>query len=146
MVRRQRSMRMITTFLICSTLLISGCSSVSYDTAHKLRINGDVVTAQCESSMSTVNEHETLKWGRNIATPILTVATVGLAPIIIGANAALDYVDRKNASNMLENCGKSPLNEEQILADVGTNAVVNVALGAVDVGGVLAPVSSNAAN
>jgi hypothetical protein len=47
---------------------------------------------------------------------------------------------------MLESCGKSPLNEEQILADVGTNAVVNVALGAVDVGGVLAPVSSNAAN
>lgn len=104
------------------------------------------MTAQCESSMSTVTEHEKLKWGRNIATPILTVASVGLAPIIIGANAALDYVDRKNASNMLESCGKEPLKEEQILADVGTNAMVNVALGTVDIGGVLAPVSSNAAN
>jgi hypothetical protein len=96
--------------------------------------------------MSTVTEHEKLKWGRNIATPILTVASVGLAPIIIGANAALDYVDRKNASNMLESCGKNPLKEEQILADVGTNAMVNVAFGTVDIGGVLAPVSSNAAN
>ena len=139
-------MRIITTTLICSTLLVSGCSSVSYDTAHKLRINGDIMTAQCESSISTVTEHEKLKWGRNIATPILTVASVGLAPIIIGANAALDYVDRKNASNMLESCGKKPLKEEQILADVGTNAMVNVALGTVDIGGVLAPVSSNAAN
>lgn len=146
MVQKQNSMRIIATSLIGSILLLSGCSSVSYDTAHKLRINGEVVTAQCESSMSTVAEHEKLKWGRNIATPILTVATVGLAPIIIGANAALDYVDRKNASNMLESCGKNPLNEEQILADVGTNAMVNVALGAVDVGGVLSPVSSNAAN
>jgi hypothetical protein len=67
--------------------------------------------------------------------------------VIVGANAALDYADRKNASNMMEACGKEPLKEEKILADVGTNTAINIALGSIDVGGAIpSAVTANATN
>ncbi len=140
------SIKAITALLLGVTL--SGCSSVSKDTAWTMWSDGSATASvECASAVETVETHENLKLGRLVATPILSIATAGLLPVIVGANAALDYADRKNASNMMEACGKEPLKEEKILADVGTNTAINIALGSIDVGGAIpSAVTANATN
>ena len=51
----------------------------------------------CTEAIETASSHDQLKWDRIVATPVLTVASAGLIPAILGANAALDEADRKNA-------------------------------------------------
>jgi len=80
------------------------------------------------------SSHDELKWDCMIATPVLTVASAGLIPALLGANAALDYADRKHASAMREACGYTPLSNQRILADVATNTGISMSLTAIDLG------------
>lgn len=121
--------------IVCVCALVGGCSSVSHQTAQDLSKMEVVNSGQpCAEAVKTANMQNEIKWGRIVATPILTVASAGLIPALIGANAALDYSDRKNASSMREACGYAPLDHQTILADVATNAGISLGLGAVDLG------------
>jgi uncharacterized protein YceK len=121
--------------VIMVSVILGGCSSVSHQTARDLS-SAEVANAgePCARAVKTADVQNEIKWGRIVATPILTVASVGLLPALIGANAALDYSDRKNASSMREACGFAPIDHQSILADVATNAGISVGLGAVDLG------------
>ena len=116
-------------------LTLGGCSSVSHQTARDMT-NMDVAKSgeSCADAVKTAETQNEIKWGRIVATPILTVASAGLLPALIGANAALDYTDRKNASSMREACGFEPIDHRTILADVATNAGISMGIGAVDLG------------
>lgn len=121
--------------IVLSACATVGCSSVSHQTARDM--SGDRVAAagaDCEDAVKTASKQNEIKWGRVIATPVLTVASAGLLPALVGANAALDYSDRKNASNMRVACGYQPIQQDAILADVATNAGISFGLGAVDLG------------
>ena len=65
---------------------------------------------------------------------VLTVASAGLIPALIGANAALDFADRQNASKMRVACGYEALSHGRILGDVATNAGISMGLTAIDLG------------
>ncbi len=112
-----------------------GCASVSQQTARDMsQTQVASAGADCQNAVKTAAVQDEIKWGRVIATPVLTVASAGLLPALVGANAALDYADRHNASNMRVACGYEPIEQEAILADVATNAGISVGLGAVDLG------------
>ena len=123
------------TWVLCGCVMMVGCSSVSHQTARDLS-SLDVASAgePCAKAVKTAEVQNEIKWGRIVATPILTVASAGLSPVLVGANAALDYSDRKNASTMREACGYAPIDQQTILADVATNAGISMGLGAVDLG------------
>ena len=88
----------------------------------------------CSEAVEISSSHDELKWDCMIATPVLAVASAGLIPALLGANAALDYADRKNASAMREACGYTPLSNQRILADVATNTGISMSLTAIDLG------------
>ena len=116
-------------------LFATGCSSVSHQTAQQIQKEGPSGSAPaCGDALKTAITQNDVKWGRLIATPVLTVASAGLLPALLGANAALDYADRKNASGMRVACGYQPLDERQVVTDVATNAGLSLAIGAVDLG------------
>ena len=125
----------LATVILASTLIASGCSSVSHQTARDMAPEQIAVSGEsCSEAVETASSHDELKWGRMIATPVLTVASAGLIPALLGANAALDYADRKNASQMREACGYAPLSNQRILADVATNTGISMGLTAIDLG------------
>lgn len=127
-------MRSILLASLC-VVALSGCSSVSHQTALDLSSENVAAAGEpCLQAVETADTQNAIKWGRMVATPIITMAVVALAPALIGANAAFDYADRKNASNIREACGYEPVSEEQILADVAINTGVSIGLGAVDLG------------
>ena len=64
----------------------------------------------------------------------MTIASAGLIPALLGANAALDFADRQNASEMLVACGYEPLSHGRILGDVATNTGISMGLTAIDLG------------
>ncbi len=88
----------------------------------------------CKSAVQTASVQNEIKWGRMVATPILTLASAGLIPALVGANAALDYADRKNASSMRKACGLTPIEDTQILADVATNVGLSLGMSGFNVG------------
>jgi hypothetical protein len=115
--------------------LSAGCASVSQQTAREMSESAVARTGtECQDAVDTAEVQDDIKWSRVVATPVLTVASAGLLPAIVGANAALDYADRKNASNMRVACGYDPIERDEILTDVATNAGISVGLGAVDLG------------
>ena len=125
------------TFLLIFTLMafLAGCTSVSHKTAAQITEQGVFgSTPDCSKALQSANVKNEVKWGRIIATPVLTVASVGLLPALLGANAALDYADRHNASGMRVACGYTPLSDRQVITDVATNAGISLAIGAVDLG------------
>ena len=93
-----------------------------------------IASESCTQAIETESTHDELKWGRIVATPVLTVASAGLIPALIGANAALDFADRKNASKMRVACGYEALSHGRILGDVVTNAGISMGLTAIDLG------------
>jgi hypothetical protein len=118
-----------------SALMASGCSSVSHQTARDMAPEQIAMSGEsCSEVVESASLHDELKWGRMIATPVLTVASAGLIPALLGANAPLDYADRKNASAMREACGDSPLSNQRIFADVATNTGISMGLTAIDLG------------
>ena len=79
-------------------LALSGCTSFSHQTARDMAPNQIALSGKpCTEAIETASSHDQLKWDRIVATPVLTVASAGLIPAILGANAALDEADRKNA-------------------------------------------------
>lgn len=114
---------------------LAGCTSVSHKTAAKITERGASGSApDCSKALQSADVQNDVKWGRIIATPVLTVASVGLLPALLGVNAALDYADRRNASGMRVACGYTPLSNRQVITDVATNAGISLAIGAVDLG------------
>ena len=114
---------------------LSGCSSVSHQTARDMEANQVAIASEsCAQAVETASTHDELKWGRIVATPVLTVASAGLIPALIGANAALDFADRQNASKMRVACGYEALSHGRILGDVATNAGISMGLTAIDLG------------
>ena len=129
-------MRHIMPAVLCTLLVFfAGCTSVSHKTAIQITEQGASGPApECTKALQSANVQNDVKWGRMIATPVLTVASAGLLPALLGANAALDYADRRNASGMRVACGYTPLNDRQVITDVATNAGISLAIGAVDLG------------
>ena len=128
-------MHKLATIILVSGLTASGCSSVSHQTARDMAPEQIAMSGEsCTEAVESASSHDELKWGRMIATPVLTVASAGLIPALLGANAALDYADRKNASQMREACGYAPLSNQRILADVATNTGISMGLTAIDLG------------
>ena len=116
-------------------LFVGGCTSVSHKTAVQITEQGPSgAVPQCAQALKTADVQNDVKWGRIIATPVLTIASAGLLPALLGANAALDYADRRNASGMRVACGYTPLDDRQVITDVATNAGISLAIGAVDLG------------
>ena len=131
------------------TLCVSGCSSVSHQTARNMEPEQIAIAGEsCSQAVETAPDHDGLKWGRMIATPVLTVASAGLIPALLGANAALDYADRRNASEMREVCGYAPLSQRQMLTDVATNTGISMGLTTIDfgLGSDVARVQANSSN
>ena len=116
-------------------IALLGCSSVSHQTARDMKPD-QVATAGelCARAVETASTQDELKWGRIVATPVLTVASAGLIPALLGANAALDFADRQNASEMRVACGYEPLSRGRILGDVATNAGISMGLTVIDLG------------
>ena len=128
-------MHKLATIISASALMVSGCSSVSHQTARDMAPRQIAISGEsCSEAVESASSHDELKWGRMIATPVLTVASAGIIPALLGANAALDYADRKNASAMREACGYTPLSNQRILADVATNTGISMGLTAIDLG------------
>lgn len=116
-------------------LFVGGCTSVSHQTAMQITEQGPSQDVpHCTQALQTATLQNDVKWGRIIATPVLGLASAGLLPALLGANAALDYADRRNASGMRVACGYEPLTDRQVITDVATNAGISLAIGAVDLG------------
>ena len=75
-------------------IALLGCSSVSHQTARDMEADQVAIAGEsCTQAVETASTHDELKWGRIVATPVLTVASAGLIPALLGANAALDLGD-----------------------------------------------------
>lgn len=121
-------------FLILCTFLVA-CSSVSSKTALDISSKQEAIAGDgCVRAKNTGNTFDQVRWARGILSPAVTIASGALAPVVIGVNAALDYADRSNASQMKEACHLPPTRKEEMLTDVALSSGVSVAIGAIDLG------------
>lgn len=119
--------------LLCIALV--GCSSVTSKTSNHISSEQEVVAGQdCVQAKASGHAYDQIKWGRSVLSPVITLASVAMAPVVLGVNAALDYADRANASSVKQACRLPPVSQEQILVDVATNSAVSVAVGSIDLG------------
>lgn len=116
-------------------MTLGGCTSISHQTASSIPEPAKKLGGKsCQNAVQTASVQNEIKWGRMVATPILTLASAGLFPALLGANAALDYADRKNASNMRKSCGMTPVDDTEILTEVATNMGLSIGLSGFNIG------------
>jgi hypothetical protein len=114
---------------------LTGCSSVSSDTALKISSKQEVIAgAGCVEAKSSADMFDRVKWARGLLSPAVTVAATALAPVVLGVNAVLDYADHSNASQMKQACDLPPTAKEEMLKEVALNSGISVAIGSVDLG------------
>ena len=135
--------------LMVVMIALLGCSNVSHQTAWEMEPNQVAIAGgPCIQAVETASTHDEIKWGRIVATPVLTVASAGLIPPLLGANARLDFADRQNASEMRIARGYEPLSHGRILGDVATKAGISMGLTVIDLclGSDVARVQANSSN
>ncbi len=114
-------------FLI-SLLALSGCASKSELTAIKLDTSHPKYrTTGCQDSIAGSRFHMDAKQVSMVASPALIFVSGGLLLPVVAANAALDYADRVDASNMATRCGARGETQAEIVEHVSTGAVMGVA-------------------
>ena len=118
--------------LFCSLI---ACSSVSSKTARHISSKQESVAGvSCIEAKNSAERFDQVKWARGILSPAVTVASVALAPVVLGVNAVLDFTDRSNASQMKQACDLPPTEKEEILRQVAVNTGISMAIGTVDLG------------
>lgn len=109
-------------------LFASGCASQSELTAIRLdSSHPKYQTPGCQESIEASRVHIDARTASLVASPALILASGGLLLPVVAANAALDYVDRVDASNLATRCGGKGKTQAEIVEKVSTGAVVGVA-------------------
>ncbi len=107
---------------------LAGCASESELTAIRLdRSNPKYASDACQRSMAASSVHVDVKNASMIASPALILMSGGLLLPVVAANAAIDYVDRTDASNLATRCGGKGKTQAEIVESVSTRAVMGVA-------------------
>jgi len=112
---------------------VAGCSSVSFNTAENLDEDHHLYRSQeCQTAIDDSVLHEQTKWARNIFSPVIVLATGGLAlPAVVAANAQMEYDDRMHANTMSWHCGGDVKGHEEIKQEVISTSILSVATGTV---------------
>jgi len=119
-------------FLCCSLI---ACSSVSSKTALEISSKQESIAGVgCIDAKNSAEIFDQVRWARGILSPAVTIATVTLAPVVLGVNAVLDFADRSNASQMKQACDLPPTEQEELFRQVAVNSGISMAIGTVDLG------------
>jgi hypothetical protein len=82
-------------------IALMGRASASYQTCRETGPNQVAIAGEpLKQAIETALTCDKVKLDSIVATPVLTVASAGLIPALLGADAALDFSGRKNASKM----------------------------------------------
>ncbi len=118
--------------LLCAVAALAACATESELTAIRLdRSDPRFETAGCRESMAAVGIHADARNASLIASPALLLMSGGLLLPVVAANAALDYADRVDASNLSVRCGGKGKTQAEIVESVSTRAVLGVASNAI---------------
>ena len=121
--------------LIALCVALVGCSSVTSKTSDQISAKQELIAGQdCVQAKASSDVYDQIKWGRGVLSPAVSVASIAMAPLVLGLNAVLDYADRANASSVKEACHLPPISQEQMLVDVATNSTISLAIGSIDLG------------
>ena len=121
--------------LITLCIALVGCSSVTSKTVNQISAKQEVMAGQdCVQAKASGNVYDQIKWGRGLLSPAVSVASIAMAPFVLGLNAVLDYADRSNASLVREACLLPPIPQQQMLVGVATNSTISLAIGSIDLG------------
>jgi hypothetical protein len=115
--------------LLCAVAAaVAGCATESELTAIRLdRNNPKFASPECQHSIAGSSVHTDVKNVSLLATPALLLVSGGLLLPVVAANAAIDYADRVDASNMSVRCGGKGKTQAEIVERVSTGAVIGVA-------------------
>ncbi len=119
-----------TPLLLCcaAAALLAGCATESELTAIGLdRNDPKYASHECQQSIAGTSFHTDARNVSMVATPTLLLMSGGLLLPVVAANAALDYVDRVDASNMSVRCGGKGKSQAEIVEGVSMRAAVGVA-------------------
>ena len=110
------------------TVALTGCATESELTAIRLdRNHPKYASPECQQSIAGGHVHSEVKNASMVATPALLLLSGGLLLPVVAANAAIDYADRVDASNMSVRCGGKAKTQAEIVERVSTGAVIGVA-------------------
>ncbi len=113
---------------------LAGCATESELTAIRLdRSNPRYASDACQRSIAGSSVHVDLKNASMIASPALILMSGGLLLPVVAANAAMDYADRTDASNMSTRCGGKGKTQAEIVESVSTRAAIGVAANVVPI-------------
>ncbi len=113
---------------------LAGCATESELTAIRLdRNNPKYASDACQRSIAASSVHTDLKNASMIASPALILMSAGLLLPVVAANAAMDYADNTDASNMSTRCGGKGKTQAEIVERVSTRAAIGVAANVVPI-------------
>ncbi|MEO0316910.1 MAG: hypothetical protein RL404_587 [Pseudomonadota bacterium] len=117
-----------TVSLLSFVAALAGCATESELAAIRLDQNDPkYATDECQRSIAASAVNTDMKNASMVASPALVLLSGGLLLPVIAANAAMDYSDHVDASNLSVNCGGKGKSRSEIAGSVSSRAVIGAA-------------------
>jgi len=114
--------------LLCAVAALAGCATESELAAIRVDRNDPKFASDaCQRSLAASTVHTDLKTASMVASPALVLMSGGLLVPVVAANAAMDYSDHVDASNLSVRCGGKGKSQAEIVERVSTRAMIGVA-------------------
>jgi len=117
-----------TVSLLCAVAALAGCATESELAAIRLDHNDPrYASSECQQSIAASAVHADRKNASLVASPALVLLSGGLLLPVVAVNAAMDYSDHVDASNLSVRCGGKGKSQAEIVESVSTRAAIGVA-------------------